>query len=64
MLASFLKVSKITTFDWNFIKKNIFFYQGDYDEGKLVKPNETVQHLLNLLEQNTFENGSTVDFYD
>lgn len=37
---------------------------GDYDEGKLLKPETTVKRLLEIIDKNQFENGSAIDFYD
>lgn len=50
---------------WNiFLKIAYIVLLGDYDEGKLLKPETTVKRLLEIIDKNQFENGSAIDFYD
>lgn len=39
-------------------------YRNDFEEGNLLQPEATVKKLLEIIERNQFENGSTVDYYD
>lgn len=40
------------------------FYGTLHQTGKLVSPADTSKKLVSILEQNTFKNGSHIDFYD
>jgi len=33
-------------------------------EGKLLKPEVTINLLLSIIEKNNFENGISIDYYD
>lgn len=36
----------------------------NYNEGKCIKPEETVKRMLAIIEKNTFENAAVIDYYD
>jgi hypothetical protein len=52
---------------------NIFFYKikinclkktflGDYESGALVTPEDTVLNLIKIINENTFESGSSLRY--
>jgi len=43
---------------------NYFFNLGDYEQGKLVKAVDTCKKLMSIIQNNTFENGSSIDYFD
>ena len=40
------------------------FKKGDYEEGKLVKAADTCKKLFEIIQNNTFGSGTSIDYYD
>lgn len=40
------------------------YFVNAYKEGKLIKPSDSAKVLMDLLKEDTFENGKHIDFYD
>ena len=42
----------------------INFNLGDYENGKLVKTEETCKRLFEIIQKNKFDNGTSIDYFD
>ena len=40
------------------------FTKEDYEEGKMLSTEVTVNRLFDILEKNEFESGKVIDFFD
>ena len=41
-----------------------FLDSGMHEEGKLLSPEESVVKLIKLLQDNSFDTGAHIDYYD
>ena len=59
--------SKLSRFDSQIIlifSRINLHSKGDYVEGKFLSAEVSVKRLLDIIQANAFQNGSTIDFYD
>ena len=39
-------------------------FTQDYDAGRLLTAEVTVRRMLDIIEKNEFQNGSSIDYFD
>lgn len=46
------------------MKIHLFILLEEFRDGKFIKPECTIEVLLDVLYKNKFANGSSIDYYD